>query len=205
MVEVDEFYYPWQGEDSIYCRAVNYDMENQVFIPAYLEVNGKLVGISNEYSKDIPDSGSILTIIYEPDVFVYDEIQPDLSFIERFPNLVGISMDLFFFLDVQYIDSIPSHIYILDSIPTRVRLYLECYDVSDGELTSLSKYSNIRTLWLWGWFCPRGVEQLFRIKELRVLSIPHHVAKQYPDGPFSSEPFDSFPKLREGGFSDALY
>ncbi|TKJ37893.1 hypothetical protein CEE36_10925 [candidate division TA06 bacterium B3_TA06] len=96
VVELGYFYYPWQGEDSIYFREGShyYEEECYPYVPPplfLLEVNGKIVGLRTNPISSVSDSSDIITIIYEP--WANDDtIHYELS-VDRFPNLVGVTLD----------------------------------------------------------------------------------------------------------------
>ncbi len=169
------FYYPWQGEDSIDCREASdyYKKENYPNVPPplfLLEVNGKIVGLRTNPFSSIPDSSGIITIVYEPWARGHeDTIHYELSVLERFPNLVGVTIDN---IDIGGVNGIFP---ILDSIPPHLRLYLWCSCWRDEQLEVLSRYPNIRVLVMRGareGLTPAGLQHLWKLSELRELCVP---------------------------------
>ena len=116
VVRLGDFYYPWQGEDSIYFREGSHYFVEECypFVPPpyyLLEVNGKIVGLRTNPISSVPDSSEIITIIYDP--WVNDDtIHYEPSVINRFPNLVGVTIgDIY----IRIVD-VPIHdyFYIID-------------------------------------------------------------------------------------------
>ena len=172
------FYYPWQGEDSIDCREASdyYKEENHPNVPPpgfLLEVNGKIVGLRTHPVSFVPDSSDIITIIYEykpwplGDTIHYEHYE--LSVLESFPNLVGVT------INDMCINGVDGIFPILDSIPSHLRLYLWCHCWYDEQLEVLSRYPNIRVLIMRGTvegLTPAGFQHLRKLKQLRVLAVP---------------------------------
>lgn len=164
VVVLGYFYYPWQGEDSI-----NYDCydpwEGQRWLPAmFLHVNGKLVGVSTDIMapEDIPDPERIVTVMY----YYYEKGY--VEDLQLFPNLIGALVT---------IDS-SQGLKKLDSISSNLRLYLDCYRITNSDLRKLAQFQNIRILALdnCNGVTNCGFRHLRKFKELRrlrVLYMPH--------------------------------
>lgn len=138
-------YYPWQGEDSIDYRTGE----------GFLWVNGKLVGVEFRYAD--------LTALKKPQDILTANINdrtlaiPDLS---EFPNLVVAT--------VWPIDDNTAG--KLSAIPQKVRLYLNCDELSDTGLARLCTFSNVRGLELGfasEYITPRGIKDLGKLKKLK--------------------------------------
>lgn len=177
-----DFYYPWQGEDSIDYRGCEfYQGKKYTYkLPrVFLEVNGKIVGFRTDYLADVPDSSEIMTIDYCESNFP-DSIQYDLSVLKRFPNLIGISI----YIDAQ------TEFRKLDSIPSNIRLYLHFSNSTDGSLRSLSQYQNVRVLLLFGDYTHSGLRHLLKLRGLRIFKARDGM------GVASIRRFKRLPKLR---------
>lgn len=191
VVWLDEFYYPWQGEDSIDYSGGYYFYKGRKLLDEdpgpLLTVNGKTVGITIDYPLEVFaiyeafDSSKIITIDYS-DPWL-DEQNYNLATLERFPNLVGVQIGLDSRTDLEK----------LDSIPSSLRLYVSCGYATDEALEFISRYPNIRTLGVgerWVKVSPDGVKHIWKLKELRSLATPH-------DYLFRGWNSRHLPKLRE--------
>lgn len=187
------FYYPWQGEDSIdYNNYFDYwewepGPHRCWFV---LNVNGRLVGVDPNI---IPPSK-----IEHPEwIITLIGVGDSLNILKPFPNVVGVT---------TYTNS-SEEIETLASIPSNLRLYVECSNITNRDLRRLARFSNIRALHVersdryrgyWssgGGHNPTrcGFRALRRMKELRVLWV-HGLFE-------SSEKIDKYlkglPKLRQ--------
>jgi len=174
VVWLGELYYPWQGEDSIDYSGGYYFYKGKKVLdenPApLLTVNGKTVGIAIDWPLEVFaiyeafDSSKIITIDYS-DPWM-DEHNYNLATLERFPNLVGVRIDLDSRTDLEK----------LDSISSSLRLYVFCDYATDEALEFISRYPNIRTLGVrerWVKVSPNGVKHIWKLKELRSLATPY--------------------------------
>lgn len=188
LVKLGGFYYPWQGEDSIDYRGC-YFCEGKKYVEDYavrylLEVNGVVVGLYlyDVMLHQVPDHSKILTVVYTgtADSFIR---KYGAGVLRAFPNLVGVHIS---------IDSL-TEFHRLDSIPSYLRLYVECSCVSNEAFELLSRHLNIRALEIrgdWNKISYDGVRHLWDLKDLRF------IASLYPI-PFVGFDSTNFPKLRE--------
>jgi hypothetical protein len=166
VVRFGDFYYPWQGEDSIDYTLESYfweDGETSLEIGeswsygVYLIVNNKIVGLGydNIIPPDFNSTSSIITLLPEQRVLGF------WKEFDRFPNLIGVRIGL----DAK------TEFDIIDSIPSAIRLYLGLGNAADDDLRKLAKYKNIRVLILVGDFRRKGVLNLLRLNEMRILEV----------------------------------
>lgn len=139
------FYYPWQGEDSIYYE----------YRSCYLWVNGKLSASTWPMLKDLnveetKDVASIFISYTNQREGVKDSIYiPDSENFQRFPNLSLLDVRLSGG-DLEYTER------ILDSIrvfPSHLMLRMEFEDPRMGDIRELTRLENLRWLWL-EYTCP---------------------------------------------------
>ncbi|TET22832.1 MAG: hypothetical protein E3J71_04420 [Candidatus Stahlbacteria bacterium] len=165
VIWIGSFYYPWQGEDSINYDCyrlfplINGGTEEIWNRGSVLRVNGKLVGINTNYvdTLEIAEPHDVITAT------VWDCEECLEVSLEKFPNLVGIWVSV----DDSNISK------TLDVIPQDIRLYVFCFDATNRSLRELSKFLNIRILYLErDRITNCGLRHLAKLKELRWLRIP---------------------------------
>jgi len=191
VVRLIAFYYPWQGEDSIdYNTYYDYFGRGPVRCWFVLNVNGKLVGVDPNI---IPPSK-----IEHPEwIITLIGVGDSLNILKPFPNVVGVT---------TYTNS-SEEIETLASIPSNLRLYVECSNITNRDLRRLARFSTIRALHVersdryrgyWssgGGHNPTrcGFRALRRMKELRVLWV-HGL---FEDSDEIDKYLKNLPKLRK--------
>lgn len=188
VVVLDHFYYPWQGEDSInYDCYLPFESEKIWGDAMVLNVNGKMVGVSTDLRP--PDK------IARPEdiktVMSYYDDKDIIRYLKFFPNLIGVRLD---------IDS-TQELKRLDSIPKSIRLYLDCYNVTNSDLRKLSLFPNIRVLYIVSYkqITNFGLRYLTKLHELRGLRIIGFWNKINPHG---QKYLNILHKLRYVNFDD---
>jgi len=152
------FYYPWQGEDSI--NWTEYDPHGHPLWPGpYLAVNDQVAGVHLVFVSldplEFEDPEKITTVTFDEHLAESDF---DPAVLEKFPNLIGLTWYMDSKVDLERVETIPSHL----------RIYLHCGDITGADLKGLSKFSNIRSLRIEdGSLSYRDLRYLCRFKELR--------------------------------------
>jgi|GEM_PF-1745078 len=135
VVKIDEYYYPWQGEDSINYSFHVPSYDTTLLRPySYLNVNGRLVGVD-------PFGVRIENIPYKEEVLTLMRYDTNYKLL---PNLVMLPRGI---CSVDDIDR-------LDSMPRNLRLYVYIYsssaygdvDIIPEVLPRLVRFRNIRVL-----------------------------------------------------------
>jgi len=191
VIDLGFFYYPWQGEDSIdYNTYYDYFGRGPVRCWFVLNVNGRLVGVDHN---TIPPSK-----IEHPEwILTLTGIDGDTEILKNFPNLKGVDYGVSSSKDIKGLASIPSNL----------RLYVECSNITNRDLRRLARFSNIRALHVersdryrgyWssgGGHNPTrcGFRALRRMKELRVL----WVHRLFEDSDEIDKYLKNLPKLRK--------
>lgn len=123
MVKLGEFYYPWQGEDSI-----DYSLDN-----ALHKVNGGNVGVNLSSCDE-----ESLVISHPEDLITIRLDIKKIARINRFPGLrvASIQTD---YLDENQIES-------MESIPSDINLYLIIDNFKNTDLSGLYRLSNLKGL-----------------------------------------------------------
>lgn len=135
VVKIDEYYYPWQGEDSInYSFHVPFYDTTLLRPYSYLNVNGRLVGVD-------PFGVRIENIPYKEEVLTLMKYDTNYKLL---PNLVMLPVGISSIDGISY----------LDSLPRNLRLYVYIYSsLAYGDvgiipevLPRLVRFRNIRVL-----------------------------------------------------------
>jgi hypothetical protein len=132
VIDLGFFYYPWQGEDSI--NWTEYDPHGHPLWPGpYLAVNDKVAGVHLVFVSldplEFEDPEKITTATFDEHLAESDF---DPAVLEKFPNLIGLTWYMDSTLDLERVETIPSHL----------RIYLHCGDITGADLKWLSNFSN---------------------------------------------------------------
>lgn len=134
VVEIDRYYYPWQGEDSINYSFYLPSYDTTVFRPySYLVVNDRLAGVDpfSVHIESIPNKAEVLTLMR------YD------SNFKLLPNLAMMAVVIYFADDTNKLDSIPCNIRL--DVVMAIQMYPRV-DCVPAVLAKISRFRNVRVL-----------------------------------------------------------